>query len=358
MKAYSAQLAALLAAGQPIYKAHLYAVGPCLNGAMIYATDGSGPIVYGGNTYQPLKYGMWARDSITVKIGLDSNSTRLTVFADSRQPVYFPNTANAALLLDGIKYGLLGQAPVTVYCAYMPVYGQVTATAAPYGSYVETKFVGMVANVEYIGMTRAVIVIQDMLYLLNVQVPQMILQASCSNVLFNAKCTLSAASFSRTASIGTVLTTYSLNPTVNLTPVSAAGTFSQGTLTFTSGQNNGLSYFVRQWFPWIGAWSGSVNYAPGNLISSGGNVYACTFANIAQSPPNVAYWQQISGATIGSDILMLDVAPIFPLAIGAAFTVTEGCDKTYASCLNLQGSTNSLLNYSGQPTVPVPETCV
>jgi hypothetical protein len=295
-----------------MYKAHLFQIGPLLNGAMIYATDGSGPITFGGNVYQPPSsgFGAWSRDSVTVKIGLDSNSCRLTVFADARVPVYFPGTSNAALLLDGIKHGLLGQAPVTIYCAYMPSYGQVAATASPFGSYVETKFVGQVANVEYIGMTKATIVVQDMLYLLNVQVPRMILQASCSNVLFDTKCTLSAGAFSRTNSIGAVTNAYTFAPASALSTISASGTFSQGTLTFTGGQNNGLSYFVRLWTP------GS----PGSI--------------------------------------QLDVAPIFPLHATDAFIVTEGCNKTFASCLNLQGSTNSLLNFSGQPNTPVPETAL
>ena len=310
MKNFSADLVALLASGAPMWKADLYKIGPLLNGAMIYATNGSGPITYDGNTYMPPSsgYGAWQRDSITVKIGLESNSTRLTVFCDSRVPVYFPGTSNGCLMLDGIKYGLLGQANVTIYTAYMPKYGQVIGATG--GSLVENKFVGMVANVEYIGMTKAVIVVQDMLYLLNLQLPRMILQASCSNVLFDAKCTLRASAFTRTDSIGTVTNAYTFEPTTNLSTISAAGTFTQGTLTFTSGKNNGLCYFVRLWTP---------------------------------------------GAP---DSIQLDVAPIFPLNSGDTFTITEGCDKTYASCLNLQGSTDSLLNYSGQPTVPVPETAL
>ena len=290
-----------------MWKADLYQIGPLLNGQTIYATNGSGPITYAGNTYQPVQFGAWQRDSITVKIGLDSNSTRLTVFCDTRIPVSFPG-ASGVLMLDGVKYGLLGQANVSIFTAYMPEYGQVIGATG--GSLVENKFMGMVANIEYIGATKAVVVVQDMLYLLNRMVPQMILQASCSNVLYDHKCTLSMATFTRADSVGTVTNAFTFAPATNLSTISAAGTFTQGALTFTSGQNNGLIYFVRLWTP---------------------------------------------GAP---DSIQLDIAPIFPLNPGDTFTITEGCNKTFASCLNLQGSTNSLLNFSGQPTTPVPETAL
>ena len=81
-----------------MYRVDLFKIGPLLNGQYIYATNGSGPVTYGGNTYQPTQFGAWSRDSISVKIGLESNSTRLTVFCDSRVPVYFPGTSNAALM--------------------------------------------------------------------------------------------------------------------------------------------------------------------------------------------------------------------------------------------------------------------
>jgi hypothetical protein len=190
----------------------------------------------------------------------------------------------------------------------MTVYGKVTGGTG--GSLVETKFIGMVATVEYIGMTKATIVVQDMLYLLNVQVPRTILQASCSNVLYDTKCTLAAGSFTRSDSVNTITNPYTFAPTSNLSTISAAGTFTQGTLTWTSGKNAGLAYYVRLWTPGT------------------------------------------------PDAIQLDVQPVFAMAHGDAFTITEGCNKTYASCLNLQGSTNSLLNYSGQPNVPVPETSI
>lgn len=310
MKSYSADLIALLASNYPIYKADLFAIGPCLNGAMIYATSGKGAIAFGGNTYLSSSSGngAWSRGSISVKIGLDSNSTKLTVFADNQVPVYFPGINNGALLMDGIKFGLLGAAPVTIYTAYMPIYGQVTGPTG--GSLVETKFVGQVTTIEKIGLTQAEITVNDGLYLLNRQVPQKILQASCSWVLYSPGCTAVQSSFTRSNSVGTVVNPYTFNPGSALTPVSPSGTFAQGFLSFTSGKNSGLTYFVT--------------------------------AFTAGSP----------------GVVVLDVAPIFPLNAGDTFTISEGCNKTFSSCLNILGSTNAYKNYGGEPNTPVPETAI
>jgi len=311
VKSYSTDLLNLLQSGVPVYKVHLFAIGPCLNGAFIYATDGSNAITYGGNTYEPVIYGRWSRDTVSVKIGLDSNSSRLTVFADNKIPIYFPRVGGFTntLLLDGIKFGLFGAAPVTIYCAYMTTYGKVVGPTS--GSLVETKFVGKVAPIEYIGMTKAVITIQDLLYILNTQVPARLIQSSCSHVLYDQVCTLNQGSFTRTGAIATLPTTYKFTTTAHLTPITAAGTFSLGRLLWTSGQNVGLINFVRLWTP-------------------GGS----------------------------SDTVQLDVAPVFPLAFGDAFQLSQGCDKTFTSCLDFQGNTNAYINFGGQPTVPVPEAAI
>lgn len=303
MKTYSADLLALLAQNTPLYKAELFMIGPLLNGQMIYATNGKGHIIFNGNTYEPVQYGSWSRDTVSVKIGLESNSTKLTVLADNQVTVSFPGTT--AFLMDGIKYGLLGAANVTIYTAYMPVYGQVIGPTN--GSLVETKFVGQITNVEQVGLTKAVIQVNDGLYLLNVQVPQAICQASCRWVLYSTGCTLLRSAFSRTNSVGSISNPYTFTPTSTLTPISASGTFTQGFLTWTTGPNAGLTAYVR-------------NFAGGSV--------------------------------------QLDVQPVFAMSVGDAFTISEGCNKTFASCLNLQGSTNSLLNFGGQPDTPVPETAV
>lgn len=314
MKNYSADLMALLQSGVPIERVDLFAIGPLKNGAMIYATTGQLPVTMGGNTYHPTQFGTWSRGTVTVKIGLESNSCDLTVIADNQVPVYFPGTNSAALLLDGIKFGLLGNANVNIYTLYnsdyLPGYAFPKTTGPTGGSLVETKFVGQVAPVPSIGMTKCTITVQDMLYLLNIQVPRRVIQASCSHTLYDAGCAIAAANFTRTGAVSSVTYPYQFTTTAHLSPFTASGTFAQGVLTWTSGANNGLTNFVRAWTP------GSI------------------------------------------DSIQLDVQPIFAIQAGDSFKLTQGCNKTLTSCLDLQGATNAMLHYGGQPDTPVPETAI
>lgn len=315
MKNVSADLKALWAAEPPMERRTLVAIGPCDNGAMIYATDGQLPVKLDGHVYEPTLYGSWSRGAITVKIGLESNSCDLTVFADTQVPVYFPGTSNGALLLDGIKYGLLGDANVTISTLYnsdfLAGYAFPAVTGPTGGSLVETKFVGQVGEIPLIGMTKATVTVQDMLYLLNVQEPSRVFQAPCSHTLFDAGCELAAADFTRSGVVSALTYPYLFTTSAHIAPVSAAGTFALGVLTWTSGKNAGLSSTVRAW-------------TPGSL----------------------------------SDTIQLDVQPIFPIAVGDGFTIQQGCNKSFASCADLQGATNSYVRYGGQPDVPVPETAI
>jgi hypothetical protein len=316
MKIFSTDLMALLASGPPCSRIDLFAIGPCQNGAYIYATNGQLPVSFGGHTYDPAAFGSWSRGDVTVKIGLESNSCELTVFADNQVPVYFPGTSSAALLLDGIKFGLLGNAPVTIYTLYnssfLAGYAFPVVTGPTGGSLVETKFVGMVAPVSQIGLTKAVIEVRDMMYLLNTQVPCRLIQASCSHVLYDAGCTLSAAAFTATGAVASVTRPYLFVTAAHIAPVSAAGTFAQGVLQWTTGANAGLSCAVRAW-------------------TAGGS----------------------------SDTVQLDVAPVFPIQVGDTFSIRQGCSKTLVSCTDLQGSANAAMtNYGGQPNTPVPETAI
>ena len=151
------------------------------------------------------------------------------------------------------------------------------------------------------------------MYRLNLDCPQQLIQANCRWVLYSVGCTLLQSNFTRTGqSIGTLVDPRTFSPTANLNTLSPAGTFSQGVITFTSGRNNGISYTVAVWTP-------------------GG--------------PN-------------PDQIQLDTAPLFDFTVGDTFSISEGCNHTFPSCLNLQGPTNSYLNYGGASFVPSPETAV
>lgn len=64
---------------------------------------------------------------------------------------------------------------------------------------------------------------------------------------------------------------------------------------------SGMSSWVRATPGWtvgngVTPWSGATNYTTGNLVTSGGNLYIATQANVNQSPPNATFWTPISNA--------------------------------------------------------------
>lgn len=306
MKSFSADLLALLASNVPVYKVDLYKIGPTANGQMIYATNGGAPIIFEGNVYDPSKYGAWSRGSISTKVGLESNNTKLTVFADNQNPVYFPGFGENLLLLDGIKFGLLdptvtGASQVTIYTAYMTQYGSLYGPNG--GSLLEVKFVGEITSIDKLGLTRCEMTVSDMLYRLNVQTPQLVVQASCRWVLYSTGCTLNKANFSASSTVGAIVNAFTFRPATAINPITASGTWTQGYLTWTSGNNKGLTSFIRNW--------------------DGTN-------------------------------LRLDVNPIFPIQGGDGFTVYQGCSKSFAACTDFANT----INFGGCPTVPVPESAI
>lgn len=314
MQNYSADLLALYAVAHKtqLFRVNLFMIGPTQNGSVIYACDGDGDITYGGNTYSKEIFGLWSRGAQTIKIGFESNSIELTCAADSQFiPMYFPGTSNSVLLLDGIEAGLLAGAPVTVYRATMSTYGVVTGPTG--GSLVSTRFVGEVGEVTAIGQTKCTVKVNDLLYRLNLSCPRMLLQAPCRWVLYSSGCTLSQAAFTRSGeAIGGLVDPRTFQTAAHLTTISAAGTFDKGQLTFTSGANNGITYNVAVWTPGVGA-----------------------------TP----------------DQIQLDATPLYDMAEGDTFNVSEGCNHTFSSCLNLQGS-NAVINIGAAPFIPVAETAI
>lgn len=322
MKSFSSDLLALLQRNRSVWpnarfdsilRVNLFKIGPALNGQMLYATDGSLPIYYNGNTYQPLQFGNWSRGPVESKIGMEAGTMKLSVSSAQQNPIYFPGTNSQALLIDGIKKQLLNAAQVTVYTAYMVTYGVVTGPNG--GSLVEIKFVGEITSVDKLGITSADMTVSDLRYLLNVDCPQRVLTPNCWWVLYSTGCTLNKATFTKTGTVGGFLSpnaNMGFTTTAHITPTSTSGTFTQGVLTWTTGNNAGLSLAVEEW-------------------TAGGS----------------------------SDSILFDIPALFPIQPGDTFSISEGCNHTFLRCSQLQGSTaNAILNYGGQPDVPVPETAV
>jgi hypothetical protein len=152
---------------------------------------------------------------------------------------------------------------------------------------------------------------------LNVMLPRYKLQGSCGNVVYDADCGLSRATFTIAGTASGTPTTTSIATTTAGIIAKATNWFKLGVLTFTSGALNGTRVDVQ------------------GYVLSGGT---------------------------GTFTLAIPLASA-PLA-GDTFTVYPGCPRTRPACAafpNAIGVTNNLANlptgaYRGFPLIPSPES--
>jgi uncharacterized phage protein (TIGR02218 family) len=160
------------------------------------------------------------------------------------------------------------------------------------------QFYGRVSELSA-GRTSADFKIKSALELLDVQMPRNVYQAVCLHTLYDSGCAALKSSFMVTGTASGTCTTTSFGSG----RTEAAGYFDQGVLKFTSGINTGLSRTVK--------------------------AYDATHKFSFALP-----W------------------PAAP-AVGDAFTVYPGCDKTKDTC---RAKFNNLGRFKGYPYIPVPET--
>jgi uncharacterized phage protein (TIGR02218 family) len=157
-------------------------------------------------------------------------------------------------------------------------------------------FTGRIAGVTSMGRMRASIKVKSDLILLNTQMPRNTYQAGCIHCVYDAGCGLSKSAHGVAGLAGTGSTAGSI------AWAGATTVFSQGTILFTSGANDGVS----------------------------GTISQATGAALVLAKP-------------------LDVPP----ASGDGFIVYPGCDYTQTTCAS---RFNNLVNYRGMDYTPVAET--
>lgn len=298
-------LITFLQANPNCMKADLFVIS-LPNSQTIYATDGQWDITVpsgtGGwagstTTFYATKYGRWNRGAITSEAGFSLSSNSMDLTCVPQPSVTYPSLTMG--MLAGAFNGLFDKAKVCVYTAYMTTYGSMSAG-------IETKFLGFIDKIKEIDRAHVQFECQDYLYLLNQKVPARIVQSGCQWGFCDANCTLSAATYTATFTAKTGSTTSTLTPATAFTR--AAGYFSQGVVTCTSGGNAGLSQTVK-------------------LHDSSGN--------LEMTRP----W-------------------LLPVSAGDGFSVIAGCSKTAQACatrLTAAGSpVNNSAHFSGAPAVPQP----
>lgn len=160
-----------------------------------------------------------------------------------------------------------------------------------------TVFLGEATDIEPT-RTQVTLKCKDLTNLLNINMPIRQFQPNCSWTFGDTNCAVNRTALAMTSAVllgGTA-------QIINCNNASASSFYNQGVVRFTSGLNSGISRTVKSWIP--------------------------------------------GQATLASN---LPVAP----SIGDTFTITPGCDKTMATC---QNTYNNLINFGGEPFIPVPET--
>ena len=205
--------------------------------------------------------------------------------------------ADSTHTLDGVPFvaaaltGALDGATVLLQRAFLTAWD-----AAPTGAVV--LFSGRVSDVSG-SRTEVRIIIKSDLELLNIKLPRNLYQASCLHTVYDANCAANKAALTVS---GSVTGNNGTGQWMQSGLSNASSWFDQGVITFTSGANAGLKRTVK-------------------AFASGQFWFALPLPNVP--------------------------------AVGDAFTVFPGCDKTKTTCA---AKFNNIARFRGFPFVPVPET--
>lgn len=281
MKSASAALIALLDSNQ--FKMADLLTLTTLGGTAYRYTSADIDIPYGGNTFsaQGVRF---KRGRTRTVIGVEVDELDINFYASSG------NLLGGVPFFQALHNGALDGAEVRLERAFMATWGDTSP-----GTLV--MFSGRVSTYE-LGRTEARVKVKSDLELLNVKMPRNLYQPGCLHTLFDTGCGLTKAAFGA----ATTAASGSTRQVLNCGLAQAAGYFDQGTITFTSGANNGVTRNVK-------------SYTPGVV----------TLSYPLPSTPT----------------------------IGDSFTAYPGCDKKQATC---SGKFSNLANFRGFPYVPVPET--
>jgi uncharacterized phage protein (TIGR02218 family) len=242
---------------------------------------------YNGNTYlgnsilvDGLKY--------KAAVGLEVDQQQITIAARSTDTI-----TSGAPFLQALRDGSFDGAEIVRY----RVFFSDTIGGTAIGSVL--LFKGRLGVIDEIGRTSAKLTVNSDLALLDIDMPRNVYQPTCLHTLYDSGCTLVKNTFGTNGIVGSGSTASVIN-------WSAASTnFQQGSITFTSGVNAGVT------------------------------------------------------ATVGSAVAGTSLTLLYPLesvpAAGDGFTVYYGCDHTPGTC---QAKFNNLANFRGFPFVPPPQMAV
>jgi uncharacterized phage protein (TIGR02218 family) len=270
----------------PIFMADCFTF-TLLSGLILRYTNVDVTFSYNGNTYlgnsvlvDGLKY--------RAAVGLEVDQQQITVAARSTDTI-----TGGAAFLQALRDGSFDGCEIERDRVFFS--DAIGGTAI--GSV--TLFKGRLGVVDEIGRTSAKLTVNSDLVLLDIDMPRNIYQPTCLHTLYDSGCTLVKNAFGANGTVGAGSTASVINWS------GASPVYQQGSITFTSGVNAGVTANV-------------------NSVVAGTSL---TLGYPLQSPP----------------------------AAGDGFTVYQGCDHTPGTC---QAKFNNLTNFRGFPYVPPPQMAI
>lgn len=220
--------------------------------------------------------------SFKCAVGLDVDEQRVTIAA---RPT---DTVGGVPILVALSRGVFDGCEVQRERAFLSSWG-----TTPIGSVV--LFKGRMTSIDQVGRTSAEVTVASDLCLLSIEMPRNLFQLTCVHTLYDSGCGLVKNAFGTQGAAGTGATTATI-------PWSgAAMVHTQGTITFTSGSNAGVSATIK--------------------------------SVVAGTSLTLAYPLQAAPAT------------------GDTFTAYQGCDHRLKTC---QSQFANQANFRGFPFVPPP----
>ncbi len=279
-------LAALLASGAPLQKCDLYTL-TLPTGAVVRWTSADHAMTVGGHTFN-LGPGI-ERSQCSWSLDVSVDTLTMSLYTDAARPC----TIGGLPLLAYIYRGGLQRAQVRLERAFWGA-----GDPGPIGTL--EWFTGTVAEIPILDRHQAQLSIKSGLQALNIQVPREMFQASCLRTVYDAECLVNRTDFTHS---GLATSATSLGRTVFSTNLSqATGYFDLGTITITSGANDGVQRSVK--------------------------------------------------SQVGGVITVLSPLPA-PMAVNDAFDIVPGCDGLQSTC---SGKFNNLPRFKGMPYIPQAET--
>ena len=250
----------------------------------LYYTNADVPITYQGRVFVANSILI---DGLKFKcsVGLEVDQQQITIAA---RPA---DTFGGVPFLQAMRNGLLDGAEITRTRVFLNSWSP-SDCANPIGGTI--LFKGRVGTVDSIGRTSAQVTVNSDLVPLDIQMPRNLYAPNCQHRLYDTGCGLIKSAHGTSGTVGPGSTAYAINWS------GSSSAYAQGTITFSSGANAGVT---------------------ANVKSATSSALSLSYA--------------------------LPGAP----STGDAFTAYQGCDHTQSTC---QSKFGNLANFRGFPYVPPP----